>query len=105
MDWAPGPQVVRPSAGKPAGQGGSGKLLGKAWKSILFAMALNVYFAALKAATKVPLDGPKALPLETARTLASPGPAVRRGVNYPSLPRETGRGRPVFERPWSLRAF
>ena len=43
-----------------------------------FFWLLNVYFAALMAATKVPLDGPKALPPPSARTLASPGPAVRK---------------------------
>ncbi len=55
-------------------------------------LVLDVYFAALMAATKFHFDGPKALPLESARTLASPGPAVRRGVRYPLHTHETGRG-------------
>ncbi len=34
----------------------------------------KICFAALMAATKFHFDGPKALPLEFARTLAGPGP-------------------------------
>ena len=46
-------------------------------------VALSIYFAALEAATKFHFDGPKALPLESARTLAGPGPAVRRRPYHP----------------------
>ena len=49
------------------GVGHNGDLL-CAGMEIDFFWLLNVYFAALMAATKVPLDGPKALPLESART-------------------------------------
>ena len=62
----------------------------------------NIYFAALMAATKFHFDGPKALPLEFARTLAGPGPAVRRGRitrTYRIRPAVGGRSSDVHGRP------
>ena len=58
---------------------------------------LNIYFAALKAATRL-LAWTRQVSLGWTRTLAGPGPAARRGVGCPLQTRETGRGRPVFGR-------
>ncbi len=49
----------------------------------------------LRQRPRVPLGWDQVSPQWT-RTLAGPGPAVRRGVSCPNQPCETGRGRPVF---------
>ena len=58
---------------------------------------MDVDFTALMAATKFHFDGPKALPLESARTRRALDPLFDATWEAPFLTHETGRGRPVFE--------
>ena len=57
------------------------------------------------AATKFHFDGPETLSLVSARTRRALDPLFDATWEAPFLTHETGRGRPVFERPWSPGTF